>query len=187
VILYGKAGRCPAPAWLQDRERGSPEDFSMLFHISMAAERPKQAARLFAELWGGRAYPFPPVADGSWIAMAGDDRGSAIEVYPIGTELHPGDGDLGARSLPGRAARNGPVHVAIATGLDSDAVKRIANRFGAPAKICSRGPFRVIEVWVEEGFLVEVLTPEMQAEYRGAFDFDGYERFLASQGLAEAA
>lgn len=159
----------------------------MLFHISMAAERPKQAARLIAELWGGRAYPFPPVAEGSWIAMAGDDRGSAIEVYPLGTELHEGDGEAAVRPVAGPRSRNGPVHVAIATTLDVDAVKAIATRFGAPAKVCARGPFHVIEVWVEGVFLIEVLTPEMQAEYLASFQFAGYERFLAAAGLAEAA
>jgi hypothetical protein len=159
----------------------------MLFHISIAAERPKQAARLVAELWGGRAYPFPPVAQGSWIAMAGDERGSAIEVYPLGTELHEGDGESMARALAGRPSRHGPVHVAIATQLDVDEVKGIAQRFGAPAKLCSRGPFQVIEVWVEGCFMIEVLTPRMQAEYLASLNFAGYERFLASTGMAEAA
>lgn len=159
----------------------------MLFHISMAAERPEQAARLVAELWGGRVYPFPPVAEGSWIAMAGDERGSAIEIYPLGTELHAGDGESPVRPAAGRPARNGPVHVAIATALEIDAVKAIARRFGAPAKVCSRGPFRVIEIWVEGAFLIEVLTAEMQAEYLASFDFAGYERYLAASGLADAA
>ena len=159
----------------------------MLFHISMAAQRPKQAARLVAELWGGRAYPFPPVAEGSWIAMAGDERGSAIEVYPLGTELHEGGGEAAVRPLSGRPARNGPVHVAIATGLGEEAVKRIARRFGAPAKTCVRGPFRVIEVWVEGCFMIEVLTPEMQAEYRANMHFAGWEGYLAAAGHAEAA
>jgi hypothetical protein len=159
----------------------------MLFHISMAAERPKQAARLIAELWGGRAYPFPPVAEGSWIAMAGDDRGSAIEVYPLGTELHEGEGEAAVRPVAGRPERNGPVHVAIATALGVDEVKGIAKRYGAPAKVCVRGPFRVIEVWVEGCFMIEVLTPEMQAEYLASFQFAGYERFLASTDLAAAA
>ncbi|HLL30515.1 MAG TPA: hypothetical protein VK403_05925, partial [Allosphingosinicella sp.] len=156
----------------------------MLFHISIAAERPKQAARLIAELWGGRAYPFPPVAEGSWIAMAGDERGSAIEVYPLGTELHQGEGESEVRPVAGLPSRNGPVHVAIATEFDFNEVKAIAKRFGAPAKLCSRGPFQVIELWVEGCFLIEVLTPQMQAEYLAAFNFDGWERFLAGPDLA---
>jgi hypothetical protein len=159
----------------------------MLFHISIAAERPKQAARLVAELWGGRAYPFPPVAQGSWIAMAGDERGSAIEVYPLGTELHLGEGESAVRPRVGPVSRNGPVHVAIATALDVDAVKAIAKRFGAPAKVCARGPFHVIELWVEGRFMIEVLTPRMQAEYLANLHFAGYERFLAATELAVAA
>lgn len=159
----------------------------MLFHISIAAERPEAAARLVAELWGGRAYPFPPVAEGSWIAMAGDERGSAVEVYPLGTELHEGDGESAVRALAGPRSRHGPVHVAIATELDVESVKAIAKRFGAPAKVCARGPFHVIEVWVEGCFMIEVLTPDMQAEYLGNMHVAGYERFLAAAGLAEAA
>jgi hypothetical protein len=160
---------------------------SMLFHISMAAERPEQAARLVAELWGGRAYPFPPVAEGSWIAMADDDRGSAIEVYPLGTELHEGEGEAAVVPLAGRPARNGPVHVAIATDRAVDEVMAIAARFGAPAKVCARGPFHVIELWVEGSFMIEVLTPEMQIEYLGNMHVEGYERFLAAADLAVAA
>lgn len=159
----------------------------MLFHISMAASRPQHVARLIAELWGGRAYPFPAVAEGSWIAMAGDKRGSAVEVYPIGTELYEGEGGAGARSRTGRPSPAGPVHAAIATELGMGDVKGIARRFGAPAKICSRGPFRVIEIWVEGCFLIEVLTPEMQAEYQASFTFAGYERYLAQSSLAAAA
>jgi hypothetical protein len=159
----------------------------MLFHISIAAERPEQAARLIAELWRGRAYPFPPVAEGSWIALAGDDRGSAIEVYPLGTELHEGGGEASVQPMAGRPSRHGPVHVAIATGLDIDEVKAIARRYGAPAKVCSRGPFRVIELWVEGCFMIEVLTAEMQAEYLASFHFAGWERFLSASDIAAAA
>jgi hypothetical protein len=45
----------------------------------------------------------------------------------------------------------------------------------------------VIEVWVEGSFMIEVLTPEMQAEYLASFNFAGYERFLAAAAPAEAA
>jgi hypothetical protein len=159
----------------------------MLFHMSMAAERPEQAARLIAELWGGHAYPFPPVAEGSWIAMAGDDKGSAIEVYPLGTELHEGEGEAMVRPAAGHPVRHGPVHVAIATQLSVNEVKAIAARAAAPAKVCARGPFHVIELWVEGIFMIEVLTPEMQAEYLGNMHVRGWEAFLESGGLPKAA
>jgi len=161
----------------------------MLFHMSMAAERPEQAARMIAELWDGRAYRFPPVAEGSWIAMAGDDRGSAIEFYPLGTELHEAGGESAVRAAEGAKVRNGPVHLAIATALSVDQVKAIAARHQAPAKVCARGPFHVIELWLEGSFMFEVLTPEMQAEYRASMHFAGWEGFLAADeaALARAA
>jgi hypothetical protein len=89
--------------------------------------------------------------------------------------------------VAGRPSRNGPVHVAIATELGVDAVKAIAERYGAPARVCSRGPFHVIEVWVEGCFMIEVLTREMQGEYLANLHFAGYERFLAAAGLAAVA
>ncbi len=46
----------------------------MLFHVSIDADDPKHVAAVFAELWNGRAVPFPPVAEGSWMALAGDER-----------------------------------------------------------------------------------------------------------------
>ena len=67
----------------------------MLFHLSIAAREPRHVANVIAELWGGAALPFPPVMEGSWIAIAGDDRGTAIEVYPDGTVLRETEGDAG--------------------------------------------------------------------------------------------
>ena len=59
----------------------------MIFHISIEADDPERTARMMAEIWRGKAYPFPPVAKGSWVAMAGDERNSTVEVYPRGTDL----------------------------------------------------------------------------------------------------
>ena len=53
----------------------------MLFHMSIAGRDPRHVAEVIAEIWGGEAFVFPPVAEGSWIAIAGDDRGTALEVY----------------------------------------------------------------------------------------------------------
>src|SRR5215217_7323892 len=114
----------------------------MLFHISMEAEDPRRAAEMIAEIWQGRAFPFPPVGEGSWTAMAGDDRSTMVEIYPRGTELYHADGEAPVRDVLGSGRGNGPVHAAIATALSIDEVKAIAARYGVPAKVCSRGPFR---------------------------------------------
>src|SRR5262245_23163458 len=111
----------------------------MLFHLSIEADDPRQVAHVFAEIWGGRAFPFPPVAIGSWVALGGDERGSLIEVYPRGTELHEAEGDDDAVGLSGPMRRNGPVHFAMATELSIDQVLAIADREGWSAKYCRRG------------------------------------------------
>lgn len=139
----------------------------MLFHVSIDADNPKHVAEVFAELWQGRAVPFPPVAVGSWMAMAGDDRNNLIEVYPRGTELVVVQGDADARGVDGAAPRpHSPTHLAIGTELGTDRVMAIAAREGWPAKYRKRGgAFGVIELWVEGWRMIEVLTPEMQREY----------------------
>jgi hypothetical protein len=140
----------------------------MLFHVSIAADDPRRTAEMIAELWCGRAYPFPPVAQGSWVAMAGDERNSTVECYPRGTVLYEAEGEREpeVRNLGDAAPRNGASHAAIATPLAVEEVMAIAERYGVSAKVLSRGGvFRVIELWVDGAFLFEVLTPEFQAEY----------------------
>lgn len=138
----------------------------MIFHVSIDADNPQHVAEVFAELWGGRAVPFPPVIAGSWMALAGDDRNSLIEVYPRGTELVCADGDADSYGVIGAPDRRSATHIAIATNLDIDGVYAIAKREGWPAKYRKRGgAFGVIEFWVEGSRMIEVLTPPMQAEY----------------------
>ena len=151
----------------------------MLFHVSIEADRPQHVASVIAELLGGKALPFPPIAVGSWIAFAGDDRGSAIEVYPRGTELNESAG--GAVGTPGAHGRRGATHMAIATVLEIEEVLEIAAREGWPAKVFSRGgTFRVIELWIEGVQMVELLTAEMQREYLDNVTIGNWERMLAA-------
>lgn len=140
----------------------------MIFHLSIDAENPRHVAEVIAELWGGRAAPFPPLMEGSWVAMAGDDRNSSVEVYPRGTELVVADGDADSYGVIGSNGPRSSTHFAMATALDADQVKAIANREGWPVKYRKRGGvFGVLEFWVEGTRMIEVLTPEMQAEYLG--------------------
>jgi hypothetical protein len=141
----------------------------MLFHMSIAAENPRHVAGVLAELWQGEARPFPPVSDDGWVALAGDERGTLIEVYPHGTVLREGDGDVDAYGDPSGTDRFSASHGAIATPLDRDAVLALAEREGWPAKYRKRGGmFGVVELWIEGRQMMEVLTPEMQAEYLAA-------------------
>jgi hypothetical protein len=154
----------------------------MLYHLSIEADEPGHVAQVFAEIWGGVALPFPSVIDGSWAALAGDERGTMIEVYPRGTELHEMEGDADAIGLPGRPRRNNATHMAIATPLDLQAIFAIAKREGWIAKYRRRGGvFGVIEMWIEDCQMVEILTPEMQREYREAITVENWQRMLAAR------
>ena len=141
----------------------------MLFHMSIAADDPQRVAGIIAELWRGEARRFPPVADASWIALAGDERGTAVEVYPLGTVLRETPGDADAHGEASGTDRFAAVHGAMATPLDQDEVLAIAAREGWPAKYRKRGGmFGVIELWIEGRQMMEILTPDMQAEYLAA-------------------
>ncbi|MEO1964774.1 hypothetical protein [Hyphomonas sp.] len=152
----------------------------MLFHLSIDAHDPEHVAGVIAELWEGEAFPFPPVIEGSWIAMAGDERNSAVEVYPRGTELHMAEGSGDGYGLPGTGGRS-PTHFAMGTNKSLEEVMAIAARENWPAKYCKRGNiFGVIEVWVEGDRMVEILTRDMQTEYLATMTLEGWKTFMVS-------
>jgi hypothetical protein len=137
----------------------------MIHHISMAARDPGRVAGVLAELLGGFAMPFPP-NPGSFIAIGRDGKGTGVEVHPQGTVLQPGDARgarFGALETPPAYS---PVHMALSVDLEEAEVRAIAKREGWTCHHCDRGPdFDLLEVWVENQFLVEVLTPAMAQRY----------------------
>ena len=143
----------------------------MIFHLSIAADDPARVARVVAELWGGEARIFPPVGKSSAVATSGDDRGTTLEIYARGTELVPGEGDADAYAkINADAPRLTATHFAMATDFSQAEVFAIAEREGWLAKYRKRGGmFGVIELWLENTVLAEVLTPEMQAEYKAVW------------------
>ncbi len=160
----------------------------MLFHVSIEADRPRHVAEVLAEFWSGTAMPFPPVAEGSWVAFAGDDRSTLIEVYPRGTELHPAEGTADAFGVEGEPRRFNGTHFAMATPLKREEVLAIAQRENWPAKICNRGgKFRVIELWIEGFQMVELLCAEMQREYLSAVTITNWRRMIEQGVLPQKA
>jgi hypothetical protein len=148
----------------------------MIYHLSIAAHDPSRVAAVLAEIWQGAVQPFPPIASGSLVVMAGDDRNSLIEIYPHGTELVPveGDADCIGRANPA-ASLHSATHAAIATPLTTDEVMKIAAREGWIAKYRKRGGmFGVVEFWLENATMMEFLTAEMAAEYLATMKPDGW-------------
>lgn len=150
--------------------------FAMLFHASFPAQQPARAADAVARLWHGRSFPFPAFPN-SYIALKGDAYGSAVEFYPAGQVLVPGPEEVEAVNM--LAGRPSESHLAIATDLSEAEVQALAAEYGWMSRTCRRGDaFRVIEFWIEDAFLIEVLTPDMQAEYLAFMTPECYDAFL---------
>jgi len=153
----------------------------MLFHMSIAAAEPRHVAEVLAELIGGEALPFPPVTQDGWIALSDDDHGTSVEVYPAGTLLREAEGDADAYGAPGGVDRFTATHGAIGTALGLEQVLAIARREGWPAKYRKRGNmFGVVELWIEGRQMMEILTPDMQAEYLATMTRANWHAMLAA-------
>jgi hypothetical protein len=151
----------------------------MIHHLSIAARDAQRVAGALAEFMGGVAVPFPP-NPGSFFALQLDEHGSGVEVYPAGTELRPGGDNGGGFARRPEAGGFGPTHFALSVKAGAEAVEAIARREGWHCFHCNRGPFHVIEVWVENETMVEVLPPEYAAEYLAFTRADRIEAAMKS-------
>ena len=153
----------------------------MINHISIAVENPEKVANVIAELWNGMVVPFPP-APNSFIVFANDGKGSGVEITPINTILVPGEGlppedvfDADTRTEEYEAkfvqSDSAPQYVAthlnINTHLSIEEVLKIGRREGWRVLVCNRGEglFQLVELWIEDRFMLEVMTPEQTARY----------------------
>ena len=145
----------------------------MIFHASIPADDPERVAAVIAEIWQGESFRFPPWP-GAHVAMAGDERSSTIEVYPRAHAIAPGEHDAPAQMRADPApARLSCFHLAIATERSADEIMAIAQREGWRAVRCSRGGFfDVIEFWIENSLLIEVMTTEMQRDYKAKVNLE---------------
>ena len=159
----------------------------MLFHASIPARDPARVAAVLAEMWQGSAYPFPAFPN-AYIVLAGDDRGTAVEIQPAGQALCPGEREVASARIDD-GERPSETHLAIGVPCSEADLHRIATREGWHSLTCSRGEgfFRVVEIWVENRFLIEALTPEMQAEYRTFMTRENWDAFLQGGMLAADA
>lgn len=130
----------------------------MIPHLSLAASQPERVAGVLAELMGGSRCPTRET-----FRLAG--RRTRLR----GRSLPDRDG-IAARQChrrqlcPRETGRGfGLTHVPLSVATDSDTVERIARREGWQCFRCNRGPFHVIEVWVENETLLEILPRKTRA------------------------
>ena len=136
----------------------------MIHHISLDAKNPKHVATVLAEIMGGQVVPAPPnFRPDSWFLLTGDQHGTLVEVLPLGTELQPDDGEAGFHQ--GASAPYVPTHAYISVLVSAETLLHIGEREGWLTRYCDRGPFDLIELWIENRQLIEFATPEMTAKY----------------------
>jgi hypothetical protein len=168
----------------------------MINHISIGVKDPKHVANVLAELWGGYAMPFPP-SPGGYVVFADDGKGTMLEVVPDDVHLVPGVGlpeeqgfsretkteDFEATFVAGNERSVfGSVHLNINSPLDEESIKAIGKREGWRCFTANRGGglFQLIELWIEDRFMLEVNTPEMTQVYVDTVNPENWARFLDS-------
>ncbi len=147
----------------------------MIYHASIPAMDPERVASVLAELLSGKSFDFHAFRK-SRIVVTGDRYGTAIEVYPHTSELIAGETMVSARPSK-RGSSHSSTHLAVACPLDKESIFEICAREGWLARECDRGPFRLIEVWIEGNFLIELFPPDLQQTYLDAMTIENWDRW----------
>jgi hypothetical protein len=118
----------------------------VIVHASIPADDTRHVAEVLAELWKGEAVPFPPVP-GSWLAYPHDDGRVRDTADAEALRLPSAD--------PDRAERRGGAGRRTSRGLA---------RSTLPPRRAGEMGFDLIELWLENAFMLEVVTARcMQA------------------------
>lgn len=138
----------------------------MIHHFSLPAKDPHHVATVLAEILQGTTSPFQPL-DGAYTVATQDEYGTLIEIFPIGSEIMPGQGND-----PAGFCRNAhpyhfsAVHAAISVPLGQAEIEAIGHREGWRVLRCEReGLFPVIEFWLENRLMLELLPPTLVRDY----------------------
>lgn len=146
----------------------------MINHASIPADEPERVARVIAELWRSEYFPF--VFPGSYVVLAGDEHGTEIEVQPRGMELTAGPFEVHIKTNKAPSASS-ETHLNIATPLSFEEIAAIAAREGWTARICDRIAFNVIELWLENKFMLELMTEAEMKRYRASMTFEAWRSY----------
>ena len=138
----------------------------MIHHISVSAQNPHHVAQVLAEIFKGQAVPFPS-CPGSYMAVLLDEHGTAIEVLPAKSAIIPGSEQNGNSYVQNvQASQFTATYAAVSVPTSQTDIEQIGGREGWRVVRCNRdGFFDVIEFWIENNLLLELLTPEMTAQY----------------------
>lgn len=138
---------------------------SQIHHYSIPVKDTPHVAEVLQDLFGGTVTPFGPYPN-SYIVWFGDEHGSAIELFPVGTEMFPDAGN-GQANFRHNQSHTGftATHAAISINRSREEIYEVANANGWKAVELSRGSFNVIEFWIENRVMIELLTTDMVRDY----------------------
>ncbi|MDZ8189634.1 MAG: hypothetical protein RMX96_32955 [Nostoc sp. ChiSLP02] len=158
----------------------------MIHHISIAVKNPSHVARVLAEILKAQVVPFPP-NPGSYMVMPLDEYGTAIELFPLGSQIEPGEGDGECTFVhTAISSKFTDIHAAVSVPTSQKEIEEIGAREDWRVVRCNRESFfDVIEFWVENRLMLEFLTPEMASVYlKFTTDKENLKYFLAEPALA---
>lgn len=159
----------------------------MIHHISLPVEDPLHVAQVLAELINGKVAPFP-FNPNSYLVLAGDAYGTMFEFYPVGTELMPG-----GTSSPVTFSQNAfaspftAVHAAISVPASEAQIAEVGEREGWQTVRCDRGPFQVIEFWIENKLMLELLPAPLTTQYLNSMKPENLAQFFAGASVPRPA
>jgi hypothetical protein len=152
----------------------------MICHLSIPAKEPVRVGRVIAKVIDGDLMNYP-IVKGAVMVMARDSSGMGIEVWPETTTQHPGKGEADPNvkfhtvddqpwdyklnhndSAPGAYS----VHVAVNTKLTVDELLELGRKEGWRCLLTDRAVFKLVELWLENHFLLEVIPEGEFEKYR---------------------
>ena len=92
-----------------------------------------------------QGFPFA----GACTALARDNFGTMIECWQLAAD----------------ATTPASFHAALSVGYDDDTIMEISREAGWRCAVRQGGPFSVVEVWVENRTLLELLSPTQTEKY----------------------
>ncbi|MBD2179386.1 hypothetical protein H6F42_20920 [Pseudanabaena sp. FACHB-1998] len=148
----------------------------MIHHLSIAVANPFRVAKVFAELMNGQFFEFP-IHQGTYISIADDAYGTAIEIMPHKAVWFAGLAEGEVKEMEQAPALHS-VHAAISVPISRAKIEEIGIREGWLVRFCDRGPFQLIEFWLENNLMIELITEEMAANYLQFMRSSTYAAFL---------
>ncbi|MBD2104286.1 hypothetical protein [Leptolyngbya sp. FACHB-261] len=157
----------------------------MIHHFSMAANNPLHVAQVLAELLQGTVAPFSK-NPGSYVVFTEDVYGTLIEISPQGLELQPGSGDESFCYSVNHSRSSGysVTHFNLSVAVSEAKIRAVAAREGwRTVRVSAGGFFEVMEFWVENQTLLELMPPPFTTQYLAFLHSEKLKNILAGMTI----